>query len=94
VNADLHLPSRARVYISEPSTVSPPSRPKREGADLELGANGEASTVRRVACPRDGAGLGFGVGIGLAARGRILTRGPGSSSWNVEVGGTGVGQPF
>jgi len=54
---------------------------------------GEASTVRRVARPREGAGLGLGVGIGLAQRGRILTRGP-SASWAPKVGGTGVGPRF
>ncbi|KAJ7475844.1 hypothetical protein FB451DRAFT_258998 [Mycena latifolia] len=49
------------------------------------------STVRRVARPREGAGIGLG--IGLAARGRILTRGP-SSGWNSGGEAKGVGSPF
>jgi hypothetical protein len=51
---------------------------------------GQVSNIRRVARPREGAGLGLGAGIGLAERGRLLTRGP-SASW---VGGTGVGPRF
>ncbi|KAJ7274428.1 hypothetical protein B0H12DRAFT_398260 [Mycena haematopus] len=70
-----------------------------EAADLPIPSRarvyttGEASTVRRVARPREGAGLGLGVSIGLAERGRTLTRGP-SASWKNDVGGTGVGPRF
>jgi hypothetical protein len=55
-------------------------------------AAGESDmTARPVARTRETAGLGLG--IGLAARGRVLTRGP-SSSWNQQVGAKGVGSPF
>ncbi|KAJ7707713.1 hypothetical protein B0H17DRAFT_528737 [Mycena rosella] len=71
--ADLHVPSRARVYSDSYSTAE---------------SDPEASSVKRVARSKDGAGLGLG-GVGLAARGRILTRGP-SSGWYPNA----VGSPF
>ncbi|KAJ6513296.1 hypothetical protein C8R45DRAFT_1088343 [Mycena sanguinolenta] len=65
-----------------------------EAADLPIPSRarvyttGEVSNVRRVARPRQSAGLGLGGVIGLAERGRILTRGP------KPVGGMGVGPRF
>ncbi|KAJ7104163.1 hypothetical protein B0H15DRAFT_11921 [Mycena belliarum] len=81
VNADLHVPSRARVYSATPGEEEAGASSVEGGSTAE----GAASTGRRVARPKDGAGLGLG--IGLAARGRILTRGP--SSWNVDARGIG-----